>query len=522
MEEQTNIQSTKQHRNSVLIWIGLFLLGVLTRIPFVGQIMYHWDSINFAYAIQEFSVAKGQPHVPGYILYVYLTRLVDLMFNDPQQTMTAISIVSSGLAVAWLYLLGRDMFNDFVGVVAALFLASSPLFWFYGEIALPHSLDTFAVILSAWFLYRIMQGDVHLGIPAAIWLGIAGGFRPQTQVFLAPLILFAGWRLGWKRGLIAIVVLGLVDLLWFVPLLWLNGGPTEYFGIMGKFSDEFQTTTSVFKGAGWFGLTRNATKLTLYTLYGWALAVLPFLIGLLIMLFKKELFSLSFYKDKRSGFAFLWIAPSFLYYLLIHMGQQGLVFVYLPMLLILSAAALTRIQPLATHYKWVLAAACVIINSLIFLLLPTYPFGDTGPKLLNVDTLRQHDSRLQGRFEAIRQQFPPEQTVILAGGWRFPQFYLPDYRWIAYRTIAKRELGEGQSAVKGQTTLSSQDMGLTAKEAEPFYLILFDDNLSSFNQSTHRQQFLELPNGQQLIYLTFSADEAVFIGPQFYDIVDLE
>ncbi len=44
----------------------LFLLGLVSRLPFRSEILYHWDSVNFAYAIEEFNIAKEQPHPPGY------------------------------------------------------------------------------------------------------------------------------------------------------------------------------------------------------------------------------------------------------------------------------------------------------------------------------------------------------------------------------------------------------------------------------------------------------------------------
>ena len=79
---------------------SLFVLTLLSRVPFRSQILYHWDSVNFAYAMREFSVAKEQPHPPGYIVYVWLCRVVNLLFHDTQVTMVWISIVASALAVA--------------------------------------------------------------------------------------------------------------------------------------------------------------------------------------------------------------------------------------------------------------------------------------------------------------------------------------------------------------------------------------------------------------------------------------
>ncbi|MBC7249828.1 MAG: glycosyltransferase family 39 protein, partial [Anaerolineae bacterium] len=260
--------------------VALFLGTVLSRIPFRSQILYHWDSVNFAFAMQHFDVAAEQPQPPGYIAYVWLCRLVDLLFHDPQRTMVWISIVGSGLAVVAMYLLGRAMFDRRTGLVGALFLATSPLFWFYGEIALPHALDTFLVTLSAWLLWEVMQGRTWAVVPTAVSLAVAGGVRQQTPVFLGLAALCAAFgflrRAGWARGLrwgvLAIMVCGLLCAGWFFPLINSVGGLESYRQVMGAFSERFHLTTSLFMGAGWFGLSRNLRKLSMYTAFGWSTA----------------------------------------------------------------------------------------------------------------------------------------------------------------------------------------------------------------------------------------------------------
>lgn len=172
----TNLSDKTTNRTDVLYGLGLFLLTVLSRIPFRSQILYHWDSVNLAFAMPKFDVAAEQPQPPGYITYVWLCRLVDALFHDPQTTMVWIAIASSGLAVVAMYLLGRAMFDRRTGLVGALLLASSPLYWFYGEIALPHTLDLFLVTLSAWLLYEAAQGQAPYLLAAAVTLAVVGCF----------------------------------------------------------------------------------------------------------------------------------------------------------------------------------------------------------------------------------------------------------------------------------------------------------------------------------------------------------
>lgn len=507
-------------KGDVLIGVGLFILGLFSRLPFVGHVLYHWDSINFALGLQHFDVAAGQPHVPGYILYVFLGQLVNTLVNNSQVTLAGISVVSSGLAVAALYGLGRSMFNREIGLLGAFLLASSPLYWFYGEIALPHSLDAFAVILAVWLLYRIKQGQVGLAVPAAIWLAFAGGLRPQTELFMAPLALYACWRLGWRRGLAAAVVLIVCSLAWVIPLFWLSGGAARYFGIMQAFTAEFNTTTSVFSGGGLFGLSRNLIKLTLYTLYGWGIAIIPVVI-LVALRFKRSTPNMLriVLKDSRFWFMVLWICPTLGYYVFIHMGQQGLVFVFLPALLLLSAGAVCLLEWPQSRYGQTAVAGLMMANAFIFILAPTYPLGTERVKLLTAETLRQHDAYYLSRLQALPQNFPETHTMLLSSSWRFPQYYLPHYLLAPYGIVARWELGEGSSTRTGEVWVDGAQAGLTPDKDGFFYVVLFDDELLPFNHSPDHQEWLKLPDGEKLAYLRFTAAERLYIGPQYFGIV---
>ncbi len=560
-----------RQKQAVVIGAGLFILAVVSRLPFQEKILYHWDSINFALSLQRFDVAAGQPHIPGYILYVLLARLVNAVAGDVQLTLVGISLVSSGLAVAFLYVLGSTLFNRATGLVAALFLASSPLFWFYGEVALPHSLDALVVIVTVWLLYRILQGEAELAVPAAIWIAIAGGLRPQTQLFLMPLALVAGWRLGWKRGLSALSVMAVVDFAWAIPLVWSTGGLARYLQVTREFTAAFNTTTSVFSGGGLWGLQRNVHKLAMYTLYGWGLAVIPAVVAGLKVLRSsltrkratvqvlpsaaspdaeasgyeiqaptglmwmrntgpKGLTSRSrsversggqthaIMKDVRFWVMALWLAPVLVFYVFIHMGQQGLVFVFLPALLLLSAAALYQVwtRPL---YQRLLIAALVMVNVAIFVAAPTYPLGGNQVKLLTVDTLRQQDADYAARLDAVRRDFSSRNTALLSSGWRYPQYYLPGYALVPYALVSRWELGEGSPVSQTEKWFDGTALGLTPDANGFFTVVLFDNDLKPFDQSSGRQELMRLSNGQELAYLRFTSAERVYVGPTSFGIV---
>ena len=497
---------------------GLFLLTLLSRIPFRSQILYHWDSVNFAYAMREFSVAQEQPHPPGYIVYVWLCRLVDLLFGDAQTTMVWISVFASALAVVAFFYLCRSIFDRSTGLTAALFLATSPLFWFYGEIALPHTLDTLLVIVSVWWLYKTMRGDRRYLYPAIAVLAVAGGARPQTLVFLVPLLLFALRRVGWTRFLTAGALGVVLCLIWFVPLTVSSGGLANYLRVMSEYSGRFQNTTSILMGAGWEGIKYNARKLAMYTLYGWNLALAPGLVYAAGRLWRRECPR----RGEKSIFLLLWVAPALAFYAVIHMGQQGLIFIFLPVLLLFSAVGLTRL--LTDRSRWLAAATAslVVLNAGIFLLAPEYPLGEGTQRLLTRATLANSDHYYDDRFDAILNNFSPQSTAILAADWHHVEYYLPDYKLLPVDIVSGDEPGaEWLHHRQGEERVSAQNLGLTPDAGGKVRIVIFDDKLTPFNDTPDLAQTVELAHGSQMKAFVLSMNQSLYIE-QTFRIVDRE
>lgn len=490
---------------------------LLSRFLFRSRILYHWDSVNFAYAMREFSVAKEQPHPPGYIVYVWLCRAVDLLFHDAQVTMVWISIVASALSVVALFYLGRAMFDRRVGLIAALFLASSPLFWFYGEIALPHTLDTFFVVLAGWLLYKVMLGKTEHLIPAAIILAIASGVRQQTLIFLAPVGLFAVRRVGFKRWFLAAAVGALICLVWFVPLTYLSGGISSYFRTMGEFSRRFQSTTSFFLGGGWWGIQRNVRKLAMYTLYGWGVALIPCLAYGGVHLWRREWPR----QWEKIVFLALWMGPALVFYTIIHMGQQGLVFVFLPPLLICSAVGLVLLlgRMPGNRLAW-LTTVLVSMNLAIFCLAPEYPLGGDRLRLLTRTALINSDRYYGDRFAAIQEHFAPESTAILAANWHHLEYYLPEYPLLPFGVVSKWEQGEGEprSNVGRERVATTAELGLQPDAEGQTFVVIFDPVLELFNETPDRTQGLILDHGQTLRYFIAKGNEALHYGAHSFGV----
>jgi 4-amino-4-deoxy-L-arabinose transferase-like glycosyltransferase len=480
--------------------LALFVIAIGTRLPGQSRLLYHWDSVNFAFALDRFDIAIGQPHAPGYLLYVLLGRIAFWVTGDAQAALVASATLSSALAVVALYDLGRRVWDARVGLLAALLLLTSPLFWFYGEIALPHALDALMVLVAATLSWRVWHGERRIAFALAIWLGVAGGLRQQTLVFMFPLAFVAAIRLPWRYLLGSAALLAITILLWIVPLFALTGGPARYFAIVGAYSAAFDRPTSVLLGAGWAGLQYNLDKLIRYTIWGWALGIVPAVAGawLLGSSIRRSV------RDVRVWLIGFWIAPCLLFYTLIHMGQQGLIFVYLPALLLLSARG-----GIAIVDRWrggnAILGACVLGNALLFLLLPSHLLGDRV-KVLSQATIREQDALLAGQIAAVGSDLPTG-AVLLAEEWRFPQFYLPDVPLVRY----------GHSAEDARTisTFGAADQQLVLSAQ---VLAWYEPTIDRFNRAGEHTVLGSDHNGVRLRVLRRGADERFWMDASGFGI----
>ncbi len=501
-----------------IVPIGLLLVGLISRWIFMSRVLYHWDSVNFAFSLDTFDVAAGQPHIPGYILYVFFMRGVNLFFKDPQLSMVIVSVIASAFAVVQLYRLGTLILNKQAGFLAALFLASSPLFWFYGEIALPHALDALMILISIEILFRLDQGNTSLAIFAAVWLGIVGGFRPQTEVFMMPLAIFAGRKLGWKRLLSLTGILIITNLTWFIPLLISAGGLLAYWHVFQSFYLSFNTATSVVSGGGLNGIIRNLRKLIEYTLYGVGFTGL-----LLIPAFLKQVRHLLDRKqvelDPRWSFLLLWITPSLIYYTFIHMGQQGLVFVFLPALLLITAWGYVSLGISRAAVRLTIAGGLVLANSLLFILAPSYPLGTDQVKLLTADTIKEHDQTYLERIMIVENHFDPQHTILIAAEWRFLQYYLPQYSYLPYELNARGEASAGQPTTTESQAISCPAAINTQSGQIACQVVIFDGALTPWILASARIKTLEMPSGSEMLFLDLFSGDELHLGPEGISVI---
>ncbi|MCC6178043.1 MAG: DUF2723 domain-containing protein [Chloroflexi bacterium] len=511
--------------------LGLFAASALLRLPFASSALVNWDAVQFALATRSFDLARHQPHPPGYILYVGWGRLLSWLTGDPNTAFVLTSLVASCLAVALLYLLGREMIGDRAALVAAALFALSPLLWYYSLVALTYAVEAFFLLVVAWLCWRAVTTlDERLTLWAGFTLGLAGGVRQSTLVMLLPLWLFVAVRAGRRTLWRGLAVLGATCLLWLVPLVWLSGGPVEY----------------VRNGLSLLGFVGSKTSVVAGGLH----AVLSNLAqvggGLLIGLnLSAGLFGLSLWRRWRLPRRLsrhewivlgLWAGPALVVFVFGHIGQVGYLLLVLPVVCLLlgmyvEALGQRLTRPLRLSQG--LATGAIVLVLALAHIATIVAAPPTAHALLNdpvaaamVD-VRDND-RFWAEMPRLLGRYTPEEAIVLAeaspwGSFRHAGYYLSEYRVYGIGDDRNGHFGWLYEAFQGSTdySLDRPAQRMLPRPYDARYAIVLDPKiLRSIAQAEPMVEVLATPYRSVYILdlgkvdtLTFDYRRTFFHGP---------
>lgn len=414
--------------------VVLFVMAVLSRIPFTSGLLYDQDSVQFALALEKYDVYLHQPHPPGYFLYVMIGKAINLFLENPNASLILLSVVASGLTVVVIYHLATMIFDRETGLWAALLALTSPLLWYYGEVALAYIVGAFLTTWLASLCWNLLQkGDKWLYI-SPVLLGIIGGIRQDLFIFMLPLWLLCLIKLPWVQLLVAGLILGATVASWFVPMLAMTGGPERYFLAIREYWF-FHTSTFAVWNAGLGSRLHFFLAFLGNTFYGTGLGGIFILLTGYLLVRTGEWRRLS---TEKVLFFSVCLVPAFLFNMLIFMNpdQAGYSVFFLPALLILLWPSINYVlaeigKVLGRRFFSAKAAgratALVLIagNTLFFLV---------SNSVVSAKGIREHDNNLSAILRGIEQNFPPDETVIIDEkfyglyNYRHVQYYLRPYR----------------------------------------------------------------------------------------------
>jgi hypothetical protein len=415
----------------------IFAVAALIRIPFRASYLVNWDSVNFALGVESFDLESHQPHPPGYLGYVLLGRVIDWVVRDPVIALTAISVVAGSAATMLVYLLATRMTSERASIIAAALFGTSPLVWYYSEVALTYILEVaLAVPLVLLILEARKQRRTGFLMVAAVLLAAMGAIRQTSLVLFLPLLIYGAMAFAPKVRIRCAVLLVTLSMTWLVPLIFLAGGPIDYLRLSSQLAELTGGATWLGSGAG---LVQNFLVVTAALVVGLHVALLAIPISALSRAKSPPL------ESEHRRILLVWGLPALLVYLFIHSGQLGYVLVLLP-IGIIWASKVFDAQITAPSLRPALAGALIAINAIGFFVLPEVAYSTVSrgqvsfPERLATNTLMQRGiqqvslPRNDAHWEALLawvETFDPEHVAVIAeprdgGSFRHLSFYLPD------------------------------------------------------------------------------------------------
>lgn len=343
------------------------VLVVITRLPFLPAQLVSFDNVNLALALQEFDPAKHQPQPPGYPLFVAAARALLPLLQTPELTFQVMGLLSAGVSVVLLGLLGGELFSPWVGRAASLLFLVNPVLWFSSVASplRPHlALVSIGVAYCCWRLWR---GDRRFLYPSAVVLGLGSGFRPELLALLFPLWLASAWKSARSVRMLAgpVLALSAASATWITALVLVTGGPVETLRLFGGYFVDQSSQESLVLGGSAMGWTRMVGRLLLWNGLAWLAA--PLVLPLV------QWRRLADSPLRAAGpFLALWTLPPLAFQFFFHVAAPGHTLSTIPVFCLLAAVALENsgeqygIWGAAPRRETVLMLA-LLLNVLVFI-----------------------------------------------------------------------------------------------------------------------------------------------------------
>lgn len=393
-----------------------FALRMLLRSDYLDD----WDSVQFVLALGNYSIVYHQPHPPGYPVYIFLGRALNMLLDNGQLSLTVMSAIFGSLCLIPTYLLSRELFEERTATVAAIILSLAPAALIFSEVVMSDTVSMFFVAATAYLLFLGISSRKHYYL-AAFTLGITIGVR-QTDFMLIPLFLLVAVYRRDLRDLVSSSAIMLASVLsWLVPVI-LDTGIKE-FAEAQRLQGQIALQNGTLYGAGWLNPEKMMHFLqALFSLFveGWSIQFIAFL-GLTIV---AALMRIKAGKidpmDKRMIFLMTWLVPYLLVFTLAYQLYipRYLLPVFPPLAIIFASSMVSILKQ--TRKRWQRGLVILIFVVLISAM--------GGQALHQAYDLHNSIPAPVQAAQFIQKNYDPERTLIIAGNsFRHFQYYLPGH-----------------------------------------------------------------------------------------------
>lgn len=200
-----------------MIWLIIFLALIL-RLVNLNQSLWFDEAINVVYASSTdfwWFVTKypiGDFHPPGWFAILWVWGHI---FGFSEIAVRLPPLILGVFTIGVTFLLGKELFNRRVGLLAALFLTIAPLHVYYSQEARMYALSAFSATLSFYFLNKTIQRKKWSSLGFIISLVLVLYSDYLTYLIIPAQIIYLVWvkRLN-KAALASFLIAGTAFLPW--------------------------------------------------------------------------------------------------------------------------------------------------------------------------------------------------------------------------------------------------------------------------------------------------------------------
>ncbi len=433
-------------RGHFIYILSIFVIVIITRVPFMTKYLFEWDSVQLALGMNDFNIIKHQPHPPGYFLYIYISKFINLIIHNQNYSMIILNIIFTILSCFIIYKFSFKLLKKrTLSFLSSLIVITNPYVWFHGEFANVYMIDFLFALIFFYVSYEIIFEKKDKMLLFSLLFGIGTGFRQSLILFFGLMYVFVFFiylknsKKYSKKILINLLILGLSILLWLLPTIILSGGFEVFFNNTKNQYNATTGITSIFNPKNALKMlaqTFNTLKLLIYS------SSIMFFLVMINLLTKKFKFTKNI-----KMLLWIWFLPSFLFCSFIHLGKIGYIMTLLPLIIILFICYVYRIKN--AENKYFLIFIVLIFQSICFFtdfsVLRKYPSLDIflvniQPYEVSKIALEKNDRRIDAIITMIKKFDPDETIVVTEAGSpyteyrknfirniRFLNYYLPNY-----------------------------------------------------------------------------------------------
>lgn len=321
-------------RNNILLIITI--LSFLIRLSFRSNYPDDWDSVQFVLAIENYSISDHQPHPPGYPVYIFFGRVVNILMKDPLKSLVLLSVFFGSLSIAMTYILTEKFFGRNVAALSSIILSLTPAHMLYSEVAMSDIMSLFFIVTIIYLLYMGIESQKYLYIGSFV-LGVIIGVRLTDIILLSILFIVFIYRKKLKEIIVSMTLIVIGVSIWLIPIIVDTGLDT----LIKLENGQYYTSVYNFRTIN-LGLLKVFESLNNLLIGGWSYIFYVFVaITLIFVIFKilnnRRVFFTVFI-DKRIVFITFWLLiyliSSSLNYILVH--ERYLLPLYVPLSIIFS------------------------------------------------------------------------------------------------------------------------------------------------------------------------------------------